>query len=151
MAAVVARAFLDLSAALVHIHWVVWVSLGSSLARVSGLVTQKWPHCWLSQAVLTPRSAETGREPSIPFQAVWHRAHGITVHSAPRGWGSQGRCQAGSTAECVGSSKPTLGWQRTLLMGKQDMHLIYKVRKVLCACTRTRTRAHARVCVCRCT
>lgn len=32
MAAVVARAFLDLSAALVHIHWVVWVSLGSSLA-----------------------------------------------------------------------------------------------------------------------
>lgn len=38
----------------------------------------------------------------------------------------------GSTAECAGSSKPTLGWQRTLLMGKQDMHLIYKVRKVLC-------------------
>lgn len=38
----------------------------------------------------------------------------------------------GSTAECAGSSEPTLGWQRTLLMGKQDMHLIYKVRKVLC-------------------
>lgn len=57
--------------------------------------------------------------------------YGNSAHPAHGDGGRQGEGQAGLTGQRAGSSKPTLGRQRTLQMGKQDMHLVSKVGRVL--------------------